>query len=164
MTNVLTKRMCRRRSLQRGAVLACTVINIVLCLMLAAGLLPFALGSETWGSIVCPASTVGVTAYRPTGGTIPNNGMLQVCTTESCSGMAMLHANPGFRLCLGLSRCVPVRNRPSDQALLNSLGGCLACTQHAAVSVSWPRQQDMRPASLLSARLRACVPAGLSHP
>lgn len=85
MTNVLTKRMCRRRSLQRGAVLACTVINIVLCLMLAAGLLPFALGSETWGSIVCPASTVGVTAYRPTGGTIPNNGMLQVCTLEAAA-------------------------------------------------------------------------------
>lgn len=44
----------------------------------AAGLLPFAIGSETWGSIVCPASTVGVSAYRPSGGTIPNNGMLQV--------------------------------------------------------------------------------------
>lgn len=50
-----------------------------------AGLLPFAIGSETWGSIVCPATTVGVSSYRPTGGTIPNNGLLQVITQLASS-------------------------------------------------------------------------------
>jgi hypothetical protein len=50
------------------------------------GLLPFGIGSETWGSIVCPATTVGVTAFRPSGGTIPGNGMLQA----RCSLLATL--------------------------------------------------------------------------
>lgn len=54
-------------------------VMLLLLLFLHAGLLPFAIGSETWGSVVCPATTVGVTAYRPSGGTIPTNGLLQVC-------------------------------------------------------------------------------------
>src|SRR5207247_4876154 len=31
----------------------------------AAGIVPFAIGSETWGSIVCPASFCGLTGVRP---------------------------------------------------------------------------------------------------
>src|SRR5262249_57339868 len=34
----------------------------------AAGLVGFALGSETWGSIVCPSSFCGVSGIRPTFG------------------------------------------------------------------------------------------------
>jgi len=60
--------------LEQPAVCSMAACVAVCC----AGLLPFAIGSETWGSIVCPATTVGVSAYRPTGGTIPNNGLLQV--------------------------------------------------------------------------------------
>jgi hypothetical protein len=58
------------------------LLVIIVCHMtviLPAGLLPFSIGTETWGSIVCPAVTVGVSAYRPTGGVIPTQGILQVC-------------------------------------------------------------------------------------
>jgi Asp-tRNA(Asn)/Glu-tRNA(Gln) amidotransferase A subunit family amidase len=42
----------------------------------AAGLVPFALGTETWGSIVSPASRVGVTGLRPTFGRVSRRGAM----------------------------------------------------------------------------------------
>jgi aspartyl-tRNA(Asn)/glutamyl-tRNA(Gln) amidotransferase subunit A len=44
----------------------------------AAGLVPFALGTETWGSIVCPAAFCGVTGLRPTYGAVSRAGVLAV--------------------------------------------------------------------------------------
>lgn len=41
-----------------------------------AGLVPFAIGTETWGSIVSPASTCGATGLRPTFGTISRSGAM----------------------------------------------------------------------------------------
>jgi Asp-tRNA(Asn)/Glu-tRNA(Gln) amidotransferase A subunit family amidase len=41
-----------------------------------AGLLPFAIGSETLGSIVSPASRCGVTGLRPTFGTVSRHGAM----------------------------------------------------------------------------------------
>lgn len=42
----------------------------------AAGLVPFAIGSETWGSIVAPASRVGVTGLRPSFGRVSRHGAM----------------------------------------------------------------------------------------
>jgi Asp-tRNA(Asn)/Glu-tRNA(Gln) amidotransferase A subunit family amidase len=42
----------------------------------AAGLVPFALGSETLGSIVSPSSRCGVTGLRPTFGTVSRHGAM----------------------------------------------------------------------------------------
>ena len=41
-----------------------------------AGLVPFAIGTETWGSIVSPASTCGATGLRPTFGSISRSGAM----------------------------------------------------------------------------------------
>lgn len=41
-----------------------------------AGLVPFAIGTETWGSIISPASTCGATGLRPTFGTISRTGAM----------------------------------------------------------------------------------------
>jgi Asp-tRNA(Asn)/Glu-tRNA(Gln) amidotransferase A subunit family amidase len=45
----------------------------------AAGLLPFAIGSETLGSIVSPATVCGVTGLRPTFGRVPRTGAMTLC-------------------------------------------------------------------------------------
>lgn len=42
----------------------------------AAGLVPFAIGSETWGSIVSPATRCGVTGLRPTFGRVSREGAM----------------------------------------------------------------------------------------
>ncbi len=41
-----------------------------------AGLVPFAIGTETWGSIVSPASTCGAIGLRPTFGSISRSGAM----------------------------------------------------------------------------------------
>src|SRR5579862_2784735 len=47
----------------------------------AAGLVPFAIGSETSGSIVTPAAFCGVTALRPTYGLVSRNGAMPLSWT-----------------------------------------------------------------------------------
>src|SRR4051794_24656245 len=42
----------------------------------AAGVVPFALGSQTMGSIVRPASFCGIVGFKPTFGTLPVDGVL----------------------------------------------------------------------------------------
>jgi Asp-tRNA(Asn)/Glu-tRNA(Gln) amidotransferase A subunit family amidase len=45
----------------------------------AAGLVPFAIGSETLGSIVSPATVCGITGLRPTFGRVPRTGAMALC-------------------------------------------------------------------------------------
>jgi aspartyl-tRNA(Asn)/glutamyl-tRNA(Gln) amidotransferase subunit A len=47
----------------------------------AAGIVPFAIGSETSGSIVTPASFCGVTALRPTYGLVSRHGAMAISWT-----------------------------------------------------------------------------------
>jgi len=47
----------------------------------AAGLVPFALGTETQGSLVSPAARNGVTALRPTPGLVPRDGVMLLADT-----------------------------------------------------------------------------------
>ncbi len=47
----------------------------------AAGLVPFALGSETWGSILCPSAFCGLTGVRPTYGLVPRTGAMALSWT-----------------------------------------------------------------------------------
>ncbi|MEO6693897.1 MAG: amidase [Ignavibacteria bacterium] len=47
----------------------------------SAGLLPFAIGSETWGSIVSPSTVCGVTGLRPTYGRVSKYGAMALSWT-----------------------------------------------------------------------------------
>src|SRR5580692_688390 len=44
--------------------------------IVAAGLAAFAIGTETWGSIVCPAAFCGVSGFRPTYGRVSRRGAM----------------------------------------------------------------------------------------
>ncbi|CAL1409820.1 unnamed protein product [Linum trigynum] len=44
----------------------------------SAGMVPFAIGSETAGSITYPAARCGVTAFRPTFGTVARTGVMSI--------------------------------------------------------------------------------------
>src|SRR5262249_3686976 len=47
----------------------------------AAGLVPFAIGSETWGSITTPSAYCGVTGLRPTYGRVSRHGAMALSWT-----------------------------------------------------------------------------------
>ncbi|MEX0717749.1 MAG: amidase [Planctomycetaceae bacterium] len=47
----------------------------------AAGLVPFAIGSETWGSIMNPAAQCGITGLRPTYGRVSRHGAMALSWT-----------------------------------------------------------------------------------
>jgi aspartyl-tRNA(Asn)/glutamyl-tRNA(Gln) amidotransferase subunit A len=44
--------------------------------IVAAALAPFAIGTETWGSIICPAAYCGITGLRPTFGRVSRRGAM----------------------------------------------------------------------------------------
>lgn len=52
----------------------------------AAGLIPFAVGTETDGSIVCPASLNGVVGIKPTVGSVSTKGVVPVSLSQDVPG------------------------------------------------------------------------------
>jgi len=59
----------------------------------AAGLVPFAIGSETWGSILSPAGNCGVSGLRPTYGRVSRHGAMALCWTLDKLGPLALTAD-----------------------------------------------------------------------
>ena len=47
----------------------------------SAALVPFAIGSETWGSIICPSSFCGISGLRPTFGRVSRQGAMALSWT-----------------------------------------------------------------------------------
>lgn len=59
----------------------------------AAGLVPFAIGSETWGSILSPAHNCGLAGLRPTYGRVSRYGAMALCWTLDKLGPLCLTAD-----------------------------------------------------------------------
>lgn len=65
----------------------------------AAGLMPFALASETWGSIVTPAAYCGVTGLRPTWGRVSLYGAMELAwSMDKVGAMARTAEDCGLAL------------------------------------------------------------------
>src|SRR5437773_116328 len=47
----------------------------------SAALVPFAIGSETWGSIICPSTFCGISGLRPTFGRVSRQGVMALSWT-----------------------------------------------------------------------------------
>ena len=60
---------------------------------IAAGLVPFAIGSETWGSIIGPAGFCGLAGLRPTYGRVSRRGAMALCWTLDKLGPLALTAD-----------------------------------------------------------------------
>lgn len=59
----------------------------------AAGMVPVALGTQTAGSIVRPASFCGVWGCKPSFGLVPRTGMLKTTDSLDCVGFFVAHAS-----------------------------------------------------------------------
>lgn len=65
----------------------------------AAGLVPFALGSETWGSIINPSASCGITGLRPTWGLVSRHGAMELAwSMDKIGPMARTAADCGIIL------------------------------------------------------------------
>ncbi|MFJ6655753.1 amidase family protein [Streptomyces sp. NPDC091377] len=53
----------------------------------AAGMVPLALGTETDGSIVCPAGANGVVGVKPEPGLLPSGGVVPISPVQDCVGV-----------------------------------------------------------------------------
>lgn len=52
----------------------------------ASGMVPWALGTETMGSVVCPASACGIVGFKPSLGLISTEGVIPVAASFDCVG------------------------------------------------------------------------------
>jgi aspartyl-tRNA(Asn)/glutamyl-tRNA(Gln) amidotransferase subunit A len=72
---------------------------------LAAGLVPFALGSDTGGSIRVPSALCGLTGIKPTYGLVPRTGV-------ACLSWTMDHVGPMARTAADLAVLLPLMAGP----------------------------------------------------
>lgn len=88
------------------------------------GLVPFAIGSETWGSIMTPAAFCGICGLRPTYGRVSRHGAMALawtvdklgpmCRTADDCGLvlqAIAGADPRDDSCVSRPYCYPDRTR-----------------------------------------------------
>ena len=94
----------------------------------AAGLVGFAIGSETGGSIVSPSMRCGVTGLRPTFGRVPRTGAMTLCWSldklgpmARCIEDTMLVLNAIYGSDAGDVDCVPSRLAFDAQANIAGL-------------------------------------------
>jgi Asp-tRNA(Asn)/Glu-tRNA(Gln) amidotransferase A subunit family amidase len=88
----------------------------------AAGMVPFAIGTQTRGSVLRPASFCGVTGFKPTYGLLSMEGVLQLAKSWDTLGF--------------------FTNTPTDMlALWDSMGHPTASTEDSALGVPEPRQE-----------------------
>lgn len=94
----------------------------------AAGLVPFAIGSETWGSIVSPATRCGVTGLRPTFGRVSRHGAMALSwsmdklgplarTAEDCAIVLDAIAGPDGRDPTVIRAPLALRSEPDPAAI-----------------------------------------------
>lgn len=95
----------------------------------ASGLVPFALGTQTIGSIIRPASYCGVFGYKPTYGRISTEGVMPLAPSVDTVGFFTENADDAEFLCsliinnwksIRYINCKPVLGIPSGQYLDNA--------------------------------------------
>jgi len=64
----------------------------------AAGLAPVAIGTETDGSITCPAAAVGIVGLKPTVGLIPRHRIVPISSSQDTAGPMTLNVEDAARV------------------------------------------------------------------
>lgn len=107
-----------------------------------AGLVPFAIGTETWGSISTPSGYCGITGLRPTYGRVSRNGAMALSwsmdkigpmarTAEDCAFIleAIAGHDPGDPSSSDQSFCFPTPGHKKEKPLLATLVGATQAVQ-----------------------------------
>jgi len=129
----------------------------------AAGLATFALGTETWGSILCPSAFCGLTGIRPTYGLVPRaGGMVGAYTFDKVGPLARSVGD--CRIVLGAIAGADPRD-PScatEKTKLDRGAGKLWRNLRAArVSLDWKKVGEPEVRSAFEAAAAELAAAGL---
>lgn len=89
----------------------------------AAGMVPFSVGTQTAGSILRPASYCGVTGFKPTFGAFSTEGVLPYARSLDTVGFFTRTPSDMFRLWKALGRSTP-RHGSFTVGILGTLPGC----------------------------------------
>src|ERR1039457_4967054 len=85
----------------------------------AAGLAPLAVGTETDGSIVCPASVNGVVGLKPTVGTVSRDGVVPISHSQDSPG-PMAHCVDDVALLYGVMSGTRAANEPTAPRMVEA--------------------------------------------
>jgi aspartyl-tRNA(Asn)/glutamyl-tRNA(Gln) amidotransferase subunit A len=127
--------------------------------IVSAGLAAFALGSETWGSILCPSSHCGVTGLRPTYGRVSRHGAMALSYTLDKLGPLARTADD----CAVILQTLAAHD-PADESSLPQAEAQFAWPPHEKPSLSrlrigWVAQQGKGGPPAVDAACRAALEA-----
>lgn len=130
----------------------------------AAGLATFALGTETWGSILCPSAFCGLTGLRPTYGLVSRaGGMVGAYTFDKVGPLARSVAD-----CRTVLAAIagPDPRDPSTHAgpvrLLRNTGRTLRSLKAAVVTLDWSKVGEPEVRAAFEAAVAELRAAGLA--
>jgi len=132
----------------------------------AAGLVGFAIGSETDGSIVSPSMRCGVTGLRPTFGRVPRTGAMTLCWSLDKLG-PMARGVEDTLLVLQAISGTDVGDLASVPARLDFDSGAPVAQLRVGYFPAWMRESpatDLDRAALEAARKLGMVPVEVSLP
>jgi len=130
---------------------------------LGAGLVPFGIGTETWGSILCPSNFCGVSGLRPTYGRVSRHGAMALSWTLDKIG-PMAHTLDDTRLLLDAIAGPDPRDAASSSADLSWKGatrGNLKGLRAAHVVSDFVKNGEPETAKAYDAALATLRSAGL---
>src|SRR5947209_6496460 len=111
--------------------------------IVSAGLAAFAIGTETWGSIVCPSSFTGISGLRPTYGRVSRHGAMALAYSMDKIGPMARAAED-----CGLILAAIAGHDPDDRASLPPNEAAFRYPQTAAnkpLRVGWLEQKMLVP-------------------
>jgi amidase len=131
----------------------------------AAGLAPLAVGTETNGSILCPASACGVAGIKPTNGLVSRRGIVPISPVQDTAGPMALSVSDAAALLSVLAGADPEDPlAPAEQEMAERVCRLLAGTPSDACDAAPSGAAASGPAALDGARIgiwrAASDPAG----
>ncbi|HEV2022747.1 MAG TPA: amidase [Terriglobales bacterium] len=128
--------------------------------IVAAGLAGFAIGTETWGSIVCPSAYCGVSGLRPTYGRVSRHGAMALSfSMDKIGPMARSADDCGLILSAiaGHDPADPGSLPPSDAAFTYSPEGGTSSSRKKPLRVGWLKNQWKKMDAGVEAAFKAAV-------
>ncbi len=121
----------------------------------AAGYVPAAIGTETDGSIICPAATMGLVGFKPTVGRVPQAGIVPISWSQDSAGPITRTVEDSWILERVLERA------GGSAGAAGGVGGAPDSVAGAAGNASFAQ---LHPAGLAGARVGVFDPGENVHP